>query len=204
MNISNPVLQKAVAAFYGGGTFTFVAPYSHTYTFHACAGGGGGGPGRSSSSANTDGRRGGTGGTAGTEQYFDVNLIKGHTINITVGGGGVGGTYYKTGVYTPATNGENTIIGTLTTLIGGIAGGLGASKVLNTTSSGPGALGGGISGGRGGAIITSSGDGLPGGDPAGNSGGGGGGGSGALGDGSVAYSGGTGGSGGSGFCIIFY
>lgn len=100
-----------------GGFQEFTTPGSHTFTvpnfvsvisITACAGGGGGS------------RLGGFGGGGGEAVVnYLANVTGGETISITVGAGGVGAVNRPT---SDATNGSNTVIGSILTLLGGQSG----------------------------------------------------------------------------------
>lgn len=98
-----------------GGMQEFTTPGAHTFTvpagvttiyITACAGGGGGG---------YNGSGGGCGGEAVLN--YPAAVTSGQVISINIGSGGIGGTNSQ-----DATNGGNTTIGSILTLIGGDSG----------------------------------------------------------------------------------
>ena len=76
------------------GTYTFTAPFTHSYTVEVAGGGGGGGG--NATAHHFDFKYsdytgyGGVGGT-GKKTTATLNLVKGHTYSVVVGGGGSGG-----------------------------------------------------------------------------------------------------------------
>lgn len=111
------------------GTYTFTAPFTHSYTVEVAGGGGGAGGGvayRGSYGAN-----GGNGGR-GALVSQQINLQKGSTYNVSVGRGGAGGTGKEVAWTVPGS-------------VAGTAGSAGGTSTFANISASGGGGGGGAS-----------------------------------------------------------
>ncbi len=124
---------RGLQAFTSSGSFTVPIGVTTIYIDACAAGGGGGGSAGNSGTANNAG--GGSGGGAGQsilKQAFSVT--PGQVIPITIGSAGIGSNGGALGSNNglDGTNGGNTIIGMLATLLGGGGGGGGGGGFISS------------------------------------------------------------------------
>lgn len=124
------------------GTYTLAIPdYVSKIKVTACAGGGGGAGNRTSASSSrvAYGSQGGAGGDFIADRYFDVTPSS--NLSITVGAGGAGSTGADL-LPGAGKNGDNTIIGSLITLVGGKGGSYDGGTNFSLGNGGNGGAGG--------------------------------------------------------------